>query len=185
MQVLALKSPCLKKLHLIKYVALAILSFQCHALEEHVPPPKSSPSPDLVMRGWETVVVRQGQNRVKVRADSLMRSHAQGNAHFFGRVNVVFFDGQGDTASVLSASRGMVDAESRHITVAGQVVVLARDSTRLETDSLRWDREKERILGEGLVSIFRPEGREQGIGFDASADLKQWTLKQVQTQVNR
>ncbi|MBT3602202.1 MAG: LPS export ABC transporter periplasmic protein LptC [Candidatus Latescibacteria bacterium] len=183
MPILELRNTCLKNRLLIKFVGLLVCIGGCYSVEQPKVQQKTRKAPDLVMRGWQTVVMRAGRSRVKVSADSLSRVQAQGQAHFKGHVRVVFFDSRGDTASVLSATRGVVDSRSRHITVAGQVVVLAHDSTRLETDSLRWDREDERIYGDGLVSIFRPEGREQGVGFDASADLKQWTLKHVQTHV--
>jgi LPS export ABC transporter protein LptC len=161
-----------------------LLLTQCRALEETPGVESLEARPQLAMRQWETVVTRRGQRRVVVRADSLLRSSAQGQARFGGDVRVVFFGPKGDTASVLSASRGTVDREGRQISVAGEVVVLADSTTRLETDSLRWDRELERIYGDGWVTVFRPEGREEGVGFDASADLKQWTLRQVHTQVN-
>jgi LPS export ABC transporter protein LptC len=139
--------------------------------------------PHLAMQGWQTVVTRQGHQLVSVHADSLTRSTPRGKAQFEGDVRVVFYNAKGDTASILSADKGTVDSGGQNITVMGQVIVMAGDSTRLETDSLRWDRENERIYGDGLVSIFRPEGTERGVGFDASADLKQWTLRQVETHV--
>ncbi|MFT5365843.1 MAG: LPS export ABC transporter protein LptC [Candidatus Latescibacterota bacterium] len=175
----------LKKHPLTKLVVVAglFLFVQCRSLEEGPAPKQSETAPHLAMRAWETVVTRQGSRRVAVRADSLSRPSAQGKAYFEGHVRVVFFGAQGDTSSILSAARGSVDSGGKFIAVSGKVIVLAGDSTRLETDSLRWDRENERIYGDGLVSIFRPEGREQGVGFDASADLKQWTLRQVRTHV--
>lgn len=180
----ALITNSLKKQHLIKYFVLGMfLCVGCTALEKTENVPKTDKPPQLSLRAWETVVVKNGQQRVRVRADSLVRETAQGDAHFSGHIRVVFLGGGGDTASVLTALRGGVDSEGHKIVVSGQVVVLAGDSTRLETDSLRWDRKSERIFGDGSVTIFRPEGKEQGVGFEASADLKQWTLKEVQTQV--
>ena len=176
------KTRFLKKRPLIRCIFLFFVFVQCRPLEVAPVADTVDASPHLQMRGWETVVTNKGQKRVQVRADSLLRDQAQGRAYFEGQVRVVFFDGKGKPASTLSATKGSVDPDGQYIMVKGNVVVVA-DSTRLETDSLRWDRANERIYGDGLVSIFRPEGQEQGVGFDASADLKQWTLKQVQTQV--
>lgn len=162
---------------------LCLVCVQCGPLEMTSISQPNKKETHLQMKGWETVVTQKGHKRVRVRADSLFRQKAHGWAHFEGNVTVVFFDGKGDTASTLSAAKGSVDPDGRQIMVVGNVVVVAPENTRLETDSLRWDRTTERIYGDGLVSIFRPEGKEQGVGFDASADLKQWILKHVQTQV--
>lgn len=157
--------------------------YHCHPLDETAATKEVQTQPYLIMKQWETVVTRQGRKRVTVRADSLFRSAVKSQAFFTGDVRVVFWGAKGDTVSILSASQGSVDPDGDQITVLGNVVVLASDSTRLETDSLRWNREQERIFGDGIVSILRPEGREQGIGFEATADLKQWTLRQVETHL--
>jgi LPS export ABC transporter protein LptC len=164
-------------------VGLMVFLWQCHPIEETSAPPEDQNQPYLVMKQWETILKKQGRKRVIVRADSLSRLAVKSQALFAGEVRVVFLGEKGDTVSLLSASRGSVDPNGDHISVVGNVVVLASDSTRLETDSLRWDRDQERIFGDGIVSIFRPEGREHGIGFEATADLKQWTLRQVETHL--
>jgi len=160
-----------------------LLWVSCYEVDERSPSKEVDTSPQLALKNWETVVYKSGQTRVHLQADSLGQTNKQGLAHFQGHIQVVFFKSNGDTASVLNAHRGYVGADGHDLSIAGHVRVFASDSTRLETDSLRWDREKERIYGDGLVSIFRPEGREEGIGFDASEDLKQWTLREVKTHV--
>jgi len=163
-------------------VGMWALMCQCHPLDEPVALQEVQAKPYLIMKQWETVVTRKGLKRITVRADSLSRTSVKSEALFKGDVRVVFWGANGDTVSILSASHGVVDPDGDQISVFGNVVV-ASDSTRLLTDSLRWDREQERIFGDGIVSIFRPEGREQGIGFEATADLKQWTLRQVETHL--
>ena len=98
---------------------------------------------------------------------------------------VAFFNAQGDTVSTLSAERGEINASGDDMKVFGSVVVVARDCTQLQTDSLRWQREEDRIMGEGHVTISRPDGTETGVGFNASSDLKQWTLLFVNTRMRR
>ncbi len=170
---------------LIKWATVGLMVFlwQCHPIDETTAPPEEQNQPYLLMKQWETVVNKKGRKRVTVRADSLSRLAVKSQALFAGGVRVVFWGAKGDTVSLLSASRGFVDPNGSHISVVGNVVIVASDSTRLETDSLRWDREQERIFGDGIVSIFRPEGREHGIGFEATTDLKQWTLRQVETHL--
>jgi LPS export ABC transporter protein LptC len=139
--------------------------------------------PNQEMWHWSTVVTRGGKKRAYVRADHFIRIDQPEQTIFDGQVQVVFFDNDGDTVSLLNALRGQIDADGSQMAVAGQVVVMARDSTRLETDSLRWNREQNRIFGDGEVLLSRPDGMETGVGFEATSDLKRWTLKQVQTRV--
>jgi len=99
-------------------------------------------------------------------------------------VRVGFYDAAGTTeVSRLTARRAVIDESSWDMEVSGDVALVARDSTRLETEVLRWHRESDRITGEGQVTISRAEGTETGVGFEASSDLKQWSLRQVTTHL--
>ena len=106
-------------------------------------------------------------------------------ARFSDGVRVVFFNAQGDTVSTLRAERGEINASGDDMKVFESVVVVARDCTQLQTDSLRWQRDENRIMGEGHVTISRPDGIETGVGFNASSDLKKWTLLFVNTRMRR
>jgi LPS export ABC transporter protein LptC len=140
---------------------------------------------DREMWNWSTRVMDRGRSRAHLRAGHFVQAKETGPAEFAGGVAIVFFNTHGDTVSTLSADRGVIDATGEDMKVYGSVVVIARDSTQLHTDSLRWNRDLDRIIGEGQVRIVRPDGWETGIGFDASSDLKQWTLKQVNTRMTR
>lgn len=182
MPILGWKMPQVKLLNSLFGLSLVCFG-HCHQLD-HVEENKApSQAPQLALSQWQTIVTDRNQLRVAVKADSLVQPVQNGRSDFAGHVNVVFFDQKGDTASVLSAQRGSVDHGGQHIAVFGNVEIRSQDRTHLQTDSLRWDRDKGRILGDGSVSITRPDGEERGIGFDASEDLKQWTLREVQTQV--
>ena len=145
--------------------------------------PESGVVPVQELWDWTTMVTQAGRKRALVRADYLMRLQQPDQSAFEGMVAVVFFNARGDTASTLTAQRGRISAAGEEMVVLGQVVVLAQDSTRLETDSLRWHRDQDRIVGDGQVRIFRPDGWETGVGFEASSDLKRWTLNEVHTKV--
>ncbi|MDP6038943.1 MAG: LPS export ABC transporter periplasmic protein LptC [Candidatus Latescibacteria bacterium] len=142
-------------------------------------------SSDREMWAWSTQVMDRGRPRAHLQAGHFVQAKDTEQAEFAGGVAIVFFDAHGDTVSILSADRGMIDASGENMKVFGSVVVVARDSTQLQTDSLHWNRDRDRIVGDGQVEIIRPDGWETGVGFDASSDLKQWTLKHVNTQMKR
>ena len=66
-------------------------------------------------------------------------------------VRVFFFNSAGDTVSTLKALSGEINEQTNRMIVSGTVVLVSQDSTRLETDTLQWDRETERITGDGQV----------------------------------
>ena len=134
---------------------------------------------------WSTHITNRGKSRAQVRAGSFQQVSEDEPARFFDGVRVVFFSAQGDTVSTLRAERGEINASGDDMKVFGSVVVVARDCTQLQTDSLRWQRDENRIMGEGYVTISRPDGTETGVGFNASSDLKQWTLLFVNTRMRR
>lgn len=134
---------------------------------------------------WSTRITDRGKSRAQVRAGSFQQVSENEPAQFFDGVQVAFFNSQGDTVSTLTAERGEINASGDDMKVFESVVVVARDCTQLQTDSLRWQRDEDRIMGEGYVKISRPDGTETGVGFNASSDLKQWTLLFVKTRMRR
>ena len=105
-------------------------------------------------------------------------------AELDGGVRVIFYDSAGEKkVSELTARRAEIVEKTWDMLVSGEVMLVAVDSTRLATDLLRWHRKSEKITGEGQVTISRPEGVETGVGFEASSDLKRWTLRQVTTRL--
>ncbi|MDE2800877.1 MAG: LPS export ABC transporter periplasmic protein LptC [Gemmatimonadota bacterium] len=134
---------------------------------------------------WSTHITDRGKSRAQVSAGSFQQVSEDEPARFSDGVRVVFFNAQGDTVSTLRAERGEINASGDDMKVFESVVVVARDCTQLQTDSLRWQRDENRIMGEGHVTISRPDGTETGVGFNASSDLKQWTLLFVNTRMRR
>ncbi len=134
---------------------------------------------------WSTRITDRGKSRAQVRAGSFQQMSENEPARLSNGVRVVFFNSQGDTVSTLRAERGEINASGDDMKVFGSVVVVARDCTQLQTDSLRWQRDEDRIMGEGYVTISRPDGTETGVGFNASSDLKHWTLLFVNTRMRR
>ena len=164
-------------------VLLCILC-ACAPVDQIEHPAKETPV-NREMWQWSTRITDRGKSRAQVWAGSFQQVSENEPARFSDGIRVVFFNAQGDTVSSLSAERGEINASGDTMQVFGSVVVVARDSTQLQTDALRWQRDEDRIMGEGHVTISRPDGLETGVGFNASSDLKQWTLLFVNTQMRR
>lgn len=135
--------------------------------------------------GWQGVVTRSGVRRVVIRAGRFRHYGLSRVDSLDGGVTVEFYGAEGNRASVLNARSGVLDEGSRRVEALGRVRVSASDSTTMETESLRWDDEGGRICGEGAVAIRRPEGTETGIGFEATPDLRRWSMRDVTTRKTR
>ena len=170
----------------LKKTAKILLCVLCAcAHPEHVEQAVKEPPVNREMWHWSTRITDRGNSRAWVRAGSFQQMSENEPAQFFDGVQVVFFNSRGDTVSTLRADRGEINALGDDMKVFGSVIVVARDCTQLQTDSLRWQRDEDRIMGDGHVIISRPDGTETGVGFNASSDLKQWTLLFVNTRMRR
>ena len=88
------------------------------------------------------------------------------------QIRVDFYDA-GRVVSVLTAKEGVL--EGGRLTAKGNVVVETVDGARLETQSLYWDRESQKIRSEELVRITRRDDPEvltgRGLTTDPNLDL--------------
>ena len=178
-----------RRLRLSLLVLLPALSLAMAGCGPPTDPPRRSdgpaaPIPDQEAWGWSTLVTQAGRKRARVSAAHFRRYDRDEKALLGGGVTVEFYNARGTRrVSTLTAQRAEIDDRSKNMTASGGVVLAAEDSTRLETDVLCWHRESETITGEGRVTITRPGGMESGVGFEASSDLKRWSMLEVTTRL--
>ncbi len=166
---------------------LGISGLGCTEVEHPPAHPESSKSrPDQEIWGWTAALTRGGRRRAVVRAGHFQKYDRSPKMELDEGVTVIFYDSSGKVrVSRLTAQRAEIDDKTNDMVVFGHVVLLAEDSTRLETDTLKWSRQSGGINGEGRVTVYRPDGVETGVGFEASSDLKRWTMRQVITRLGQ
>ena len=91
-------------------------------------------------------------------------------------LTVRFFDEEGNLSSTLTAERGRIFESSQDMTVYGNVLIVSREHGRLETDSLRWVEQENRITTEADVQISTERDIITGVGFEADPDLEEWRI---------
>ena len=141
--------------------------------------------PDQEAWGWQSVVTRAETRRAIIRAGRFRRYGLARVDSLDQGVEVVFFDAAGKRVSILRARAGALAERDRGGRALGGAVVTSSDCTTLETETLRWDDEQGCIYGDGAVTIRRPDGVETGIGFEATPDLKRWSMRNVTTKRTR
>ena len=156
----------------------------CAPTSEPSSPQTASRPPDQEAWGWNTVVTQSGRKRAEVEAGHLRKYDQTLTALLDSGVTVRFYDGSGmKQVSVLTARQAEIYETSGDMLAVGEVALVAINGTRLETDTLRWNRETDRITGNGRMTLRRPDGEETGVGFEASSDLKWWKMRQVSTRL--
>ncbi len=86
-------------------------------------------------------------------------------------LDVDFHDSLGAVTSNLIADSGVIREKDDRMEVFGKVVVLTQDSTRLDTDFLRWNPKRHKIESESFVKFTRRTDIMTGWGMEADPDL--------------
>lgn len=131
--------------------------------------------------GWKSSIIltRAGKRQAVIRYGHMAEYESSQTAVFDQGVQVDFYDVQGKHSSRLTSERGRYDENSEDIAAEGRVVVVSDTGVTLKTERLNWSHRTEKIVTEDLVTITTREGDTlHGFGFESTADLSRWVIKQ-------
>ncbi len=97
-------------------------------------------------------------------------------------VRVRFFDREGKQTSVLTSDSGNVDEATNNLEARRNVVVVSSDSSRMLTEKLFWDNQKQLIYTPEYVQITTVKDKLQGHGFESDQSLKNYRIFHVTGQ---
>lgn len=92
-------------------------------------------------------------------------------------VRVDFYDKEGNHTSVLVADSGLIREKRQNLEALGNVVVTTDDGIKLETQSLKWDPQKKKIVSDDFVKITKKEDVITGYGLETDEQLKHFVIK--------
>jgi LPS export ABC transporter protein LptC len=100
-------------------------------------------------------------------------------------VRVRFFSREGKQTSVLTSDEGTVDEVNNNLEARKNVVVVSSDSSRMKTEQLFWDNQRQLIYTPLFVDITTAKEKMQGHGFESDPSLKHYRVFRVtgQTQM--
>jgi LPS export ABC transporter protein LptC len=93
------------------------------------------------------------------------------------QVRVDFYDKDGKHTSVLVADSGMIQERKRKFEALGNVVVTTDEGIKLQTETLRWDPEKAKIVTDDFVTITKDQNVITGYGLETDQQLKHFIIK--------
>jgi len=130
---------------------------------------------------WNSKIVLSDSGRVKavIHAGYVRVFQSPEETHLSEGIVVRFYDSDGSESSVLTAERGRVYDGTRNLEASENVLVVASDSTRLRTQTLYWDNQKQLIHTQEFVRIHSPKERLQGYGFESDQHLRRYRIFKV------
>jgi LPS export ABC transporter protein LptC len=139
--------------------------------------------PDSVMEKATIIMTSSGMRQAVIYADTLYVFEKEDSTTAYN-IKVDFFNEQGIYQSTLTALKGLVRQKQQVFSVWGNVVV-ANDTSRLETQSLNWDTKRNLITSNDFVRFQRSNDVITGYGLEADSKLDNVRiLRDVSGKVN-
>ncbi len=91
-------------------------------------------------------------------------------------VKVRFFSREGKQTSVLTSEEGTVDETNNNLEARKNVLVISSDSSRMFTEQLFWDNQRQLIYTPDYVRIITIKEKIQGHGFESDPSLKHYQI---------
>lgn len=133
---------------------------------------------------WDShiVISDSGLVRAVIDAGYLRVFEGSQQTQMSGGVVVRFFDTDGEQTSVLTSKEAIVDEKTNNLEAMGNVVVVSSDSSRLKTEHLYWDNQRQLVHTPEFVQISSPKEKLQGHGFESDQSLHHYKIFHVTGQ---
>ena len=136
-------------------ISLALVGGCNTESDDNAPVERSSINqPDRVMTNSEIFLTNEGKRKATIKSD-LLKAYTRMDTTLLYVVEVRFYDSSGTQTSTLTADSARVSQRTNMMSVAGHVKAWTNDNKRLVTDSLRWDANRDKVVTEGYVEVFR------------------------------
>jgi LPS export ABC transporter protein LptC len=161
-------------------VAACIMVAACTGseTENRTPPILDSELPDQTTRKSQTYLTKHGRRTALIRSESLKVFNSKDVTLLYD-LDVEFFDSSGAHVSSLIADSGRVLRQKTVFEARGDVVAWTEDGKKLETDSLWWHSEKERVVTDGFVRAYRTSDTLEGWGLETDRHLRNMIIRNV------
>jgi LPS export ABC transporter protein LptC len=97
-------------------------------------------------------------------------------------VKVDFYDEKGQHTTLLNSDSAILYSATNDMEAIGHVVVVSDSGMTLETERLRWDYNRQKIVSDDFVTIITPSEILYGQGFESDRNLENYEIKRVRGQ---
>ncbi len=122
---------------------------------------------------WQTEMffTREGKRRAVLKAGYVAKYSKKRYTLLKEGVQVDFYDSEGNAKSVLTSEEGKVFDDQEDMIATGNVVVVSKNGTVLNTEELIWKNNEERIISNVPVKITTETDTLYGDSFSSDPDL--------------
>jgi len=169
------------------FLFLPLLAVLFVACEEKIKPsvlPAVDSQTIPQQESWNShiVISDSGLVRAVIDAGYLRVYEGSQQTHMSEGVVVHFFDTGGKQTSVLTSKEAIVDEHTDNLEAIGSVLVVSNDSTKLRTEHLYWDNQRQLVHTPEFVTIHSPKESLQGHGFESDQSLRNYKIFHVTGQ---
>jgi len=90
---------------------------------------------------------------------------------------IQFYDREGELKTTLTSDQGVYYEDPGDLLAYGNVIVISVDGDKLETDSLLWVSERNKIISNSFVKLKRGKDLITGYGLECDNDLSSAVIK--------
>ena len=154
----------------------ATIALGCSDKKAKETPAQGSQSPDETMTEFVTQETDSGRVQWKLAAPRATRYNAK-NVFLLDNPKIEFFDNMGNLQTTLTAKNGEYSVTTHDMLAYGNVVATSTKGEILETDSLRYLNERDKIVSDSHVKLTRGRDVITGIGMEADHTLDSVDIK--------
>ena len=139
--------------------------------------------PDSEVFGADITLYDGARRKALIEADRIKRFESIDSTMTY-TVSVDFLDSLGQVTSNLVGDSGIIRETTQKMKIYGHVVVVTPDGGRLETDSLVWNPQIQKIQTDAYVVLTRGKDVITGWGLEANHDLTHLTIRKSAGTLN-
>ena len=133
--------------------------------------------PDQIIEGFSLMETENGKKQWVLTSPKASNYEKQKTVQIEG-VKIDFYRVNEELYSTLTADRGTVNTTSNDMVAQGHVLVISKDGAKLETNLLRWDNARQKIMSDDSVRITRGKTVMTGIGLESDPSLEHVVIKE-------
>jgi len=160
---------------IIIIILSSLLIFACASDKTPVPASEAN-IPDQVMEN-STITFTEAGIKSAVIWSKYVEVYEKLDLKRAREVRADFFDKEGNHTSYLVADSGRIQEKKKKFEALGDVVVTTDEGIRLQTQSLRWDPQVNKIVTDDFVTITKDQNVITGYGLEADQQLKHLIIK--------
>jgi len=161
-------------------VFIGILFVACDPVGQSLGDEKSTETRIPNQESWNPVIRINSVGKENVQARAAYSAHFENPREilFIGKVQLDFFDYDGNHTSLMTADTGNIDEQRHLFTARGNVFVESDSGMTLSTSILHWHENDESIYTDEPIILTTMTDTLYGVGFKSDANLENWTIKQ-------